>query len=146
MARRATARPCPKKALKMRRLVSLLIGSVLLAAAPAGAAPRLDPEQRLARAIEGRVAGEPVRCLNLRNIRSSRIIDRTAIIYEAGSTLYVNRPRAGRESLDQWDVLVTRPFGSQLCSVDVVHLYDTASRIQTGFVFLGDFVPYRKPR
>jgi len=132
--------------MKMRRLVSLLIGSVLLAAAPAGAGPRLDPEQRLAREIEGRVAGEPVRCLNLRNIRSSWIIDRTAIIYDAGSTLYVNRPRAGGESLDQWDVLVTRPFGSQLCSIDVVHLYDTASHFQTGFVFLGDFVPYRKPR
>jgi hypothetical protein len=130
----------------MRRFISLLIGSVLLAAAPAGAAPRLDPEQRLARAIEGRVAGEPVRCLNLRNIRSSRIIDRTAIIYDAGGTLYVNRPRSGRESLDQWDVLVTRPFGSQLCSIDVVQLYDTASRMQTGSVFLGDFVPYRKPR
>ena len=130
----------------MRRFVSLLITSVLLAAAPAGAAPRLDPEQRLARAIEGRVPGEPVRCVNLRNIRSSRIIDRTAIIYDAGGTLYVNRPRSGRESLDQWDVLVTRPFGSQLCSIDVVQLYDTASRMQTGSVFLGDFVPYRKPR
>lgn len=130
----------------MRRLASMLIGSVLLVAAPAAAAPRLDPEQRLARTIEGRVAGEPVNCLNLRNIRSTRIIDRTAIIYEVGRTLYVNRPRAGAESLDQWDVLVTRPFGSQLCSIDVVQLYDTGSRIQTGFVFLGDFVPYRKPR
>lgn len=96
--------------------------------------------------IEGRVAGEPVNCLNLRNIRSTQIIDRTAIIYEVGRTLYVNRPRAGAQSLDQWDVLVTRPFGSQLCSIDVVQLYDTGSRIQSGFVFLGDFVPYRKPR
>ena len=142
MARRASS----KESNQMRRLIPLLIGSAFLAAAPAGAAPRLDPEQRLARAIEGRVAGEPVRCLNLRSIRSSRIIDRTAIIYDAGGTLYVNRPRAGRESLDQWDVLVTRPFNSQLCSIDVVQLYDTASRMQTGFVFLGDFVPYRKPR
>ena len=130
----------------MRRLVSLLIGSMLLAAAPAGAAPRLDPEQRLAQAIEGRVAGEPVSCVNLRNIRSSRIIDRTAIIYDAGGTLYVNRPRAGRESLDQWDVMVTRPFNSQLCSIDVVNLYDAGFHIQTGSVFLGEFVPYRKPR
>ena len=146
MARRASAQPREKKVLKMRRLACLLIGSVLLAAAPAGAVPRLAPEQRLARAIEGRVAGEPVRCLSLHQIRSSQIIDKTAIIYDAGSTLYVNRPRAGSESLDQWDVLVTRPFGSQLCGTDVVHLYDPASRMQTGFVFLGEFVPYRKPR
>jgi hypothetical protein len=130
----------------MRRLVFLLTGSIILAAAPAGAKPRLDPEQRLARAIEGRVAGDPVSCVNLRSIRSSRIIDRTAIIYDAGGTLYVNRPRSGRESLDQWDVMVTRPFNSQLCSIDVVHLYDSTSRMQTGAVFLGDFVPYRRPR
>jgi hypothetical protein len=131
----------------MRRLISALMGTALLAsAAPAAAAPRVDPETRLARELQGRVAGEPVKCISLHNLRSSRIIDGTAIVYDAGSTLYVNRPREGRESLDRWDVLVTRPFGSQLCNVDVVHLYDTNSRFQTGFVFLGDFVPYRKPR
>jgi hypothetical protein len=110
------------------------------------AAPRVDPEVRLARALEGRVAGKPVDCIQLRSIRSSRIIDDTAILYDTGGTLYVNRPRAGRESLDQWDTLVTRTHSSQLCSIDVVHLYDTGSRMQTGSVFLGEFVPYRKPR
>jgi hypothetical protein len=131
----------------MRSLISLLIGASFLAAAPAAAGPRLNPEQKLAKAIEGRVAGEPVRCLNLRSIRSSQIIDKTAIVYDAGGgTVYVNRPRAGRESLDQWDIMVTRPFGSQLCGTDVVHLYESGSRMQTGLVFLGEFVPYRKPR
>jgi hypothetical protein len=42
--------------------------------------------------------------------------------------------------------LVTRQFTSQLCSTDVVHLYDTSARMQTGTVFLGEFVPYKKVR
>ena len=130
----------------MRKSLALLVGSALLGAAPASAAPRLSPEAELAREIEGRVAGEPVDCVNLSSIRSSRIISRTAIIYDAGSTIYVNRPRVGRESLDSWDTLVTRPFGGRLCSIDVVQLYDTSARMQTGTVFLGNFVPYRKVR
>ena len=123
----------------------LALASASLLAAPA-AAERATPEMRLAKALEGRVAGEPVDCLNLRDIRSSRIIDRTAIVYEtSGGTLYVNRPEAGAESLDRWDTLVTDTHSSRLCDVDVVKLYDTSAGIQTGFVFLGDFVPYRRP-
>jgi hypothetical protein len=128
----------------MRNLAFLLVGTALLASAPAQGAARLTPEAKLAKAIEGRVAGEPVDCVNLHNIRSSRIIDRTAIIYDAGSTIYVNRPRNGASSLDNWDTLVTRTHGSQLCSIDVVHLYDLQSDMQTGVVFLGEFVPYKK--
>jgi hypothetical protein len=129
----------------MRAFVSLVAAS-LLVTAPAGAAPRLGPEAKLAKALEGRVAGEPVNCINLSRVLRSRIIDGTAILYDAGSTIYVNRPRAGQESLDQWDTLVTRSFTSQLCRTDVVHLYDSTSRISTGSVFLGEFVPYRRVR
>ena len=124
----------------------IVAAASVLAVAPGQAAPRLTPEARLAKAIEGRVAGEPVDCINLRSIRSSRIIDETAILYEVGSTLYVNRPRAGQESLDRWDTMVTRTFGSQLCSIDTIRMVDPGSRMLTGIVFLGDFVPYRKAR
>ena len=129
----------------MRRLAALTWSAITLAAAPLQAAPRLTGEAELARLIDGRVAGEPVKCVHLPRIRSSRIIDDTAIVYDAGSTIYVNRPRSGRESLDSWDTMVVKPFGSQLCSIDVVQLYDTGAHMLTGIVFLGDFVPYRKP-
>jgi hypothetical protein len=130
----------------VRKVTAFLSSALVLATASAQAAPRLGGEAELAREIEGRVAGEPIRCLPFHRIGSSRIIDDTAIVYDTGSTIYVNRPRAGRESLDRWDTLVIRAFGSQLCSSDVVHLYDSSSRMQTGFVFLGEFVPYRKPK
>ena len=129
----------------MRRLLPLIAGSLLLAGAAADAAPRKAPEERLAQALEGRTAGEPVDCIQLRTVRSSRIIDRTAILYDAGGTIYVNRPRNGAESLDSDDIMVTKTHSSQLCSIDVVTLQDTASRMQRGVVFLGAFVPYRKP-
>lgn len=131
----------------MTRLPALIAASLLLLPGSAAIArPKLDPEARLARALEGRSAGEPVDCIQLSRVHSTQVIDHTAIIYEAGSTLYVNRPRAGLESLDRWDTLVTKSYSSQLCSVDVVRLFETGSHVETGTVFLGKFVPYRKVR
>ena len=131
----------------MKRLAPILAASLLLlTGSNAAAKPKLDPEARLAKALEGRVAGEPVDCIQLSRVHSTQIIDHTAIIYDAGSTLYVNRPRAGLESLDRWDTMVTKSFSPQLCSVDVVRLLDTGSRFENGTVFLGEFVPYRRVR
>ena len=42
--------------------------------------------------------------------------------------------------------MVTNTFSSQLCSIDTIKLVDPTSRMLTGIVFLGDFVPYRKAR
>jgi hypothetical protein len=132
----------------MRTSILFSIGAALLAAAlPAQAASpaaTAKAEARLAKALDGRVAGKPVDCINLRNIQSSEIIDRTAILYRVGGKLYVNRPDMGKESLDSDDILVTKTYTSQLCSLDTVHLVDRASRFQSGFVGLGKFVPYTK--
>jgi hypothetical protein len=103
-------------------------------------------EAELAKAIADRQAGRPVSCISLTTARSSRIIDGTAILYDAGGTLYVNRPRAGAGSLDQDDILVTRTSGSQLCSLDIVDLVDRTSRFPSGFVSLDKFVPYTRLR
>ena len=131
----------------MKILAATLAASLLLlGGSPAAAKPKLDPEARLAKVLKGRVAGEPVDCIQLSRVNSTQIIDGTAIVYDAGGTLYVNRPRAGREDLDRWDTMVTKSFSSQLCSVDVVQLYESGSRMPTGMVFLGDFVPYRRAR
>jgi hypothetical protein len=127
----------------MRKTATLLIGSLLLAAPVAASTP--EGEAKLAKAVEGRVAGEPVNCIDLHKVRSSKIIEDTAIIYDSGSTIYVNRPDAGAESLDKWDVLVTRTLNTHLCDVDVVYLRDRGTDMQTGFVLLGDFIPYRRP-
>ena len=101
-------------------------------------------EQRLAKALEGRVAGEPENCIQLNRITSSTIYDDTAIVYRVGSTLYVNRPEGGADFLDSRDIMVNRTTIGQLCSIDTVQMMDQTG-FMSGIVFLGEFVPYTKP-
>lgn len=128
----------------MRNILASIAAISLLATA-AQAAPRQTPEEKLAKALEGRTAGEPVNCIYQRDIRSSRIYDRTAILYELNNgTYYLNRPDGGASSLSWNDVLVTDTHSPQLCSIDIVKLYDSSPWMQSGFVNLGKFVPYKK--
>ena len=127
----------------MRKLIPLLAGSLLLAG-PAAAERDRSPEAELARAIQGRVAGEPVDCISLRNVRSSHVIPNTAIVYDAGSVVYVNHPANGADSLNRWDTMVTHLTSDRLCSVDTVRMVDNQNHFLTGIVFLGEFVPYRR--
>ena len=131
----------------MRHLIPALVAAAAVAAAPAATArEKLEPEAELAKLLEGRVAGEPQKCIPLSTARSSQIIDKTAIVYKVGSTLWVNRPKGGAESLDDDDILVLRTTGSQLCSIDTLELHDRTSRMYSGFVSLGEFVPYRRAK
>lgn len=128
----------------MRPLIAATLAAAALVAGPAAARERLAPEAQLAKLLEGRVAGEPRDCISLYSAHSSQVIDRTAIVYRIGSTLWVNRPDGGAASLDDDDILITRLNSSQLCSIDVVELRDRTSHSYAGFVSLGKFVPYRR--
>jgi hypothetical protein len=131
----------------MRRLAKAIMSSaalgVIVLAASADARPRLTGEQELARLLEGREAGRPVSCLTLSDSRDQQVIDKTAIVYGSGRTIYVNRTSFPRE-LDSDDVLVSKLHGSQLCRLDVIQLHDRSSHMYNGFVSLEDFVPYRR--
>ena len=132
----------------MRQFSSLLIAAALVGSSTAAIAAEPDNsknEAKLSAALAGHVAGKPVSCISLRDIRSSQIIDDTAIVYDTGGgRLYVNRPRIGASSLDNDDILVTKTYGSDLCSLDTITLIDRGSRMEHGFVGLGEFVPYTK--
>ena len=132
----------------MRKTIAAVFAAatVLSLSVAADARPRLAPEEKLAKMLDGRVAGEPQDCIYLPSIRGSRIVSKTAIVYDAGRTLWVNRPRSGASSLDDDDILVTNLHGSgsQLCSIDIIRLHDRTSFFYSGFVGLGEFVPYRK--
>jgi hypothetical protein len=128
----------------MRKIALLIAATGALLAGPAlQAKERLTGEQELAKLLEGREAGEPVSCIPLHRTSTSRIIDKTAIVYDSGRTIYVNRPRHA-DSLDDDDVMVTRLHTSQLCRLDTVRLHDRSGYHFTGFVGLEDFVPYRR--
>ena len=127
----------------MIRTATFAAAAAALLATPALAAPKLTGEEKLAKMLEGREAGEPVNCIPLSQATNTTVIDKTAIVYRVGSTLYVNRP-TNADTLDNDDILVTRLWGSQLCSVDTVQLHDRGpSHMWSGFVGLNKFVPYR---
>ena len=128
----------------MRRIAIALAASAALLTGPALAKrERLSPEQELAKMLEGREAGKPVSCISTYTTRGLKIIDKTALVYDAGSVIYVNRPKHP-EVLDDDDILVTRQFGSQLCRLDMVSMHERSGMWYNGFVALNDFVPYRK--
>jgi len=102
-------------------------------------------EKKLAKMLDGRVAGEPERCIRDRPVRSFKVIDDTAIVYKIGRTVWVNYTR-NPETLDDRDTLVFRRFGSQLCSTDIVTTIDPVGGFYTGNVFLTEFIPYRMPK
>ncbi len=126
-----------------RTAIVLTLAAALLAGTAAQARERLTGEEKLAKLLEGRVAGAPVSCINLTTARESQIIDKTAIVYDSGNTIYVNRPRQPG-ALDSDDILVTRTWGTQLCKLDVVRLRDRTMFMDRGFVGLEEFVPYRR--
>lgn len=100
-------------------------------------------EARLAERLKGRTAGEPVACISTFKSTRLQVIDRVALVYDAGDTLYVARP-TDPDMLREDDIVVIERFGGQLCHTDVVRTVDRMSGFVTGVVFLGKFVPYKK--
>lgn len=123
--------------------LAVIAAAAGLVAAPLGAA-RLSGEEKLAKLIEGRTAGEPESCINTFGNRSLTVIDKTAIVYKDGNRVWVNRTK-NPESIDDDDVMVIRKFGgSNLCRTDMITLTDRFSGMFSGAIFLSDFVPYEK--
>jgi hypothetical protein len=101
-------------------------------------------EKRLAKLLEGRVAGEPVRCIRSLPNQRFQTIDKTAYVYGSGNTIYVQRTR-DPEAIDDSDALVSRRFNaSELCRLDVMTTIDPFLGFFTGAVFFEDFVPYTR--
>ncbi len=128
----------------MKKIAIALATTIALLAAPAMAGKqRMTGEEKLAKLLEGRVAGEPERCLPFNVSNDLKVIDRTALVYGHGKTVWVNRP-SNADSLDDDDVLVRTSHTAQVCSLDLVKLVERSSMMQVGTVGLNEFVPYRK--
>lgn len=103
-----------------------------------------EGEQELAEMLEGRVAGEPQRCIRSGPGDRMRVIDETAYVYGRGRTIYVQRTRSP-DRIDDNDTLVSRRFSaSQLCKLDTMTTIDAHTGFFTGVVFFEDFVPYTR--
>ncbi|WP_340315629.1 hypothetical protein [Rhizorhabdus argentea] len=128
------------------RLITSLIAAVALASGASAATSTIQQraDARMAKLLEGRVAGKPVDCIGLRSIKSTEIVDGTAIVYRGlGDTIYVNQTDDPR-GLDRDDILVSKPWGSHMCNLDLVRLLDSSTRFTRGTVSLRKFIPYTR--
>jgi hypothetical protein len=130
----------------MKTLAAILAGAALtLAGTAASAATTAEKgEERLARILEGRTAGEPVSCITTMRNNELQVIDEVGLVYEAGDTVYVARPVDPR-MLRRTDALVIDRFSpSRLCVNEPIRSVNRHGGFFTGVVFLNDFVPYKK--
>lgn len=131
----------------MKQLVILLAGAALGFAGTAATAKTTLAERgeaRLAKMLEGRVAGEPSRCIQTFRNNGTEVIDQVALVHREGKTIWVARP-ANPRTLDRDDVLLIKRFSpSTLCASDTIRTLDRTGGYVTGVVFLKDFVPYTK--
>ena len=124
--------------------------ALTMLAAPASAQDYADREltrgeAKLAKMLDGRVAGEPERCIRTIGSRNLTQIDDTALVYKQGRTIWVNYTRTP-ESIDSDDIMVIRKFdGSSLCRTDQITTVERFGGFFSGVIFLDDFIPYRLP-
>lgn len=106
-------------------------------------------QNELAEALRGRVqAGPPQSCVSSRTLRGNDSVGEGAIIFRTtGSDLvYVNRPPAGCPEIRQGRAIRVRTTTTQLCSGDIVEVFDPVQNFGFGACGLGEFTPYRRPR
>ena len=131
----------------MRIRSSLLAVALLGAAAhasPANDTAQAKAEAEIAKILVGRVPGKPVSCVQLNQLGPSQTVDRTAIIYGQGRTLYLNRLPHGCPGLTHFTFPVVNTSLSQLCSSDILTIVDQGSHMTMGSCGLGEFVPYTR--
>ena len=101
-------------------------------------------EEKLAKLLDGRVAGEPQSCIRTLGSRNLSQIDGTALTYRDGDTVWVNYTR-NPDSIDDRAIMVIDRFsGSSLCRTDQVKLVDRVNGFLSGILLLDEFVPYKK--
>lgn len=125
---------------------AIALSATALALGVVGAAQARSHEsgqEQLDKLLQGRVAGTPVSCIPAFANDQVRIIDKTALVYGSGTTIYVNRPR-DPSNLDDDDILVSRRHGSEICKLDMIRLHDRSTQSFSGIVNLENFVPYRR--
>ncbi len=132
----------------MIKIIPVLAAAAMLAApAITTAKDQSAPSKgqaKLAKLLEGRVAGDPQRCVRTRPSENFNVIDGTALVVGQGRTIYVNVPR-DPSALDDDDTLVIRrQNGSSLCRLDWVETRDRLGQFYNGNIMLNDFVPYTR--
>lgn len=134
----------------MKTLFALAILPLAVACTQgAPAEPQLSAREaaELAKALEGKVPGEPVSCIPSYNSSALRVIGDNTVIYRVNKDLvYKANLEGGCNGLSMGDALVlNRTISSQYCRGDMAKSVHLPTGMLSGSCALGDFVPYRTP-
>ena len=130
---------------------ALLLGTLAVVLSPTtGSAKSITAKQgeaKLAKLLQGRTAGAPVSCIDTPYRIGGgglQVIEGVGVVYDAGKKIFVARtidPKMLRWT-DRLDV--SRAVSTRLCASDRMVARDRSTGMQTGPVFLTDFVPYTR--
>ena len=132
--------------MNLRSSAMIAVGAAILLA-DASSVPAQQGQavanQKLAKALVGRTAGQPVACISERS--KMHVVDDWTILFRDRGVVYVQRPRGGCHGLSNGMSLVRDQFGTaQLCRGDINQIIDLRTGFGTGACSYSDFVPYRK--
>ncbi|MHA6768805.1 hypothetical protein [Sphingobium ummariense] len=131
----------------MRRLICLL-PLLLVACTGTYEPPKLTEKQaaELEKALQGKVAGEKVTCINREPQSNFRVISGNVLLYQVNRRLiYKNELIGSCSGLTRGDTMIVRTFGSQYCRGDITTSANLFTGTISGSCALGDFIPYRTP-
>jgi len=134
--------------MKTMFLALMLLPLAACAQSTTASEPRLSEREArdLARALDGKVPGEPVSCITSQRSSDLRALGDNTLIYRVNKDLvYRNTLNGACRGLSMGDTLVLRRVTSQYCRGDIATVVNLPSGSQTGSCALGDFVPYRTP-
>lgn len=130
----------------MQVLKFALAAALVGAAAPGPVQHSPEAQAKLDKALAGRVAGEPVRCLKSDHTNSPIGIDDSVMLFKDGPRIWRNDLKSGLQcgNLGGRRSLMSRGTNIQLCSGDTVVIVDLNDGSGVGGCILGDFTPYTK--
>lgn len=103
-----------------------------------------DRGQKIARLyLKDRVAGEPVSCIPQTRLRRSTAASDDVLLYDDGSTVYVNAPYLGCRGARN-NAMISRTPTGRMCSGDIILVQDLVARVPLGSCSLSQFVPFKK--
>lgn len=143
--------------LPLSMMGGLALAGLLALGAPAAAAAQQQRDvgdsettapgegaQKLARLLEGRVAGAPVLCIPVWRNQMMTTIDGTAYVFGRGGTIWVQRTTRPQDIKRRYALVSQRVSGGELCRSDVALTVDPIGGFFTGSVIFEDFIPYTR--
>jgi hypothetical protein len=135
----------------MMRFIPIIMLS-LLAAGCANTGPseatmkfRAKEADRLDQRLANYTAGTPKRCVRSRDLSGPESYGDGTLVFSMGrNLLYRNDTRGSCSKIGQGRALITKNYGSELCSGDIAQVADLSAGYVTDNCALGEFIPYRR--